>query len=484
MADKNVCHGRIMKNKKKFIAIIFLIFVFIAAGFIIKLGYKFITKSADKTQKNTYYCPMHPTYISDRPGDCPICNMKLVKKEPETKSQTISRMPPQGEGTIASEEKTLEEICVEHKCTIKNCPMTVRANLKPGERIICPICGETIATTSGKVVEIGKTQESVPAAGQRIEKKERKLLYYRNPMNPQATSPVPMKDSMGMDYIPVYDTQVSSGPTVSISPEKQQLIGIKTESVKRIPLAKIIRASGKIAYDPELYVAQEEYLQALKMVNQTKESVLESVTEQAQSLLDSAKRKLLLLGMSKAEIEELANKGIAQENLYLPSSENSVWAYVAIYEYEIGLVKTGAPVEIEAVAYPGEVFKGKVVSINPVLDPETRTNQVRVEVENTSNKLKPQMFVNARIKVDLGEKLAIPDSAVLDTGVRKIVYLSRPGDLLESREIKVGQSAQGYYEVLDGLQEGDIVVTSGNFLVDSESKLKSSSQEVEHKHGQ
>jgi Cu(I)/Ag(I) efflux system membrane fusion protein len=461
-----------MKNKKKIIAIIFLILVFIAAGFIIKSGYKYIIKGSEKTGKATYYCPMHPAYSSNKPGDCPICNMKLVKKEAENIAPGVSGVM-QEDKAVGAGEKTLEEICIEHKCKVGNCPMMVRANLKPGERIICPVCGEVIGTENGKVIEIGKQPQSTTVIAPKAVKGERKILYYRNPMNPQATSPVPMKDSMGMDYVPVYEAEVSSGPTISISPEKQQLIGIKTEPVKKIPLKKIIRASGKIAYDPELYVAQEEYLQALKTVNATKESVLESVTEQSKSLLEASEKKLLLLGMSKAEIEELANKGIAQENLYLPSSENSVWAYVAIYEYEIGPIKVGMPVSIEAVAYPGEVFDGKIVSINPVLDAMTRTNQVRVEVENTSGKLKPEMFVNANIKVDLGEKLAVPDSAILDTGLRKVVYLSKPQNLLESREVKTGQHAEGYYEILDGLSEGDMVVTSGNFLVDSESRLKS-----------
>jgi Cu(I)/Ag(I) efflux system membrane fusion protein len=475
-----------MKNKNKIVAIIFLIGGLVAAGFIINSGYKFFAKGSLKSEKAVYYCPMHPTYISNKPGDCPICNMKLVKKEAERKVQSAKReIQEEREKNMAtlSKEKILEEVCIEHHCTMKNCPMTVKANIKPGERIICPVCGEVISTATGKVVEIANQSFQQTSAKESISaKKERKILYYRNPMNPQATSPVPMKDSMGMDYISVYEEEVSSGPTVSISLEKQQLIGVKTEPVTKRKLTKIIRASGKIAYDPELYVAQEEYLQALKTMNATKESVLKSITEQSKSLLDSAEKKLLLLGMSKAEIEELAKKGSAQENLYLPSGENSVWAYVAIYEYEISLVKIGMPVDLEAAAYPGEIFKGKVAAINPVLDSVTRTNQVRVEVENSAAKLKPEMFVNANIKVDLNETLAVPESAVLDTGIRKLVYLSRQGDLLEAREVKLGQKAEGYYEVIQGLSEGDIVVTSGNFFIDSESKLKSAIEGSGHQH--
>lgn len=388
--------------------------------------------------KTIYYCPMHPTYTSDKPGDCPICNMKLVKKEAvkeALQSQTKEAAAP-------APEKTLEEVCIEHKCTMKDCMMDVKTHLKPGERIICPICGEVISTASGKVVEISK-------------------------------EPLMQKPS--------------SGPTVMISPEKQQLIGVKTETVKMVKLEKIIRASGKIAYDPELVVTQEEFIQALKSEENVKDSPLADVIDRARSLTDAARRKLKLLGMSDDQISEMEKTKQVQTSLYLPEKGESVWAYVSIYEYEIGIVKVGTDVEIEATAYPGEKFFGKVISINPVLDPITRTNQVRIQLPNPEDKLKPEMFVNAQIKMDLGEKLAIPASAVLDTGLRKIVYLSKEGGILESREVTLGQKTEGYYEVMSGLSEGDIVVTSGNFLIDSETRLKSiagGAEGQEHKHGQ
>jgi Cu(I)/Ag(I) efflux system membrane fusion protein len=378
-----------------------------------------------------------------------------------------------------SKEKTLEEVCVAHKCTMKNCPMSIKAHLKPGERFICPVCGEVIATTSGKVVEIPNerlSQGPASAGG----KKERKLLYYRNPMNPQATSPVPMKDSMGMDYVPVYEEEASTatygGPTVTISPERQQMIGVTTEPVQIRDLIKIVRVSGKIAYDPELAVTQEEFVQALNAQDNVKDSPLQDVIDRAKSLTEAARNKLRLLGMSDDQIVALENSRKSETNLYLPGKGENVWAYINVYEYEIGFIKVGDSVDIEAVAYPGEKFIGKVVSVSPVLDPNTRTNQVRVEVPNPDTKLKPEMFVNALIKESLGSRLAVPEVAVLDTGLRKIVYLSEENNVLESREVTLGQKTENYYEVLSGLKEGDVVVTSGNFLVDSESKLKSPSQ--------
>jgi multidrug efflux pump subunit AcrA (membrane-fusion protein) len=335
----------------------------------------------------------------------------------------------------------------------------------------CAICGMTLVKKSNVT--------SKPKAA------AKKIIYYRNPMDPTVTSPVPMKDSMGMDYVPVYEQEAGAQEAgVYISPEKQQLIGVRKEKVTKRPLTHEILTVGKVTYDPDLYVAQEEYLQAIKTAQAVKNSTLTSITEQSNSLVKASEKKLLLLGMSQEEIAALGKSGLAQENLYLPVSSDSVWAYLNIYEYEIGLVKNGQEVAINTNAFPGEAFEGKVVALTPVLNAETRSLRVRVEVKDPEHKLRPEMFINARINVDLGEKLAVPETAVLDTGIRKIVYLAKENDYLEPVEVNLGQKAQGYYEVLSGLQEDDVVVTSGNFLVDSESKLKGILQGAEHKHGQ
>jgi len=475
-----------MKRNKNILFLAVILSAFIAVSFTIT-GCGRAGKGGNISHaKALYHCPMHPAYTSDKPGDCPICGMKLVKMDKPVEKAAANQ---NAAVVTPAEEKSLEEVCIEHKCTMKGCVMDVKARLKPGERIICPVCGEVVSTANSRVVEIIKqlplTVQAAAPTQQAGAKKEHRLLYYRNPMNPEVTSPTPMKDSMGMDYVPVYEEESrpeSAGPTITISPERQQLIGIKTEPVKKINLQKAVRASGKIAYDPELVTTQEEFIQALINEENTKDSPLQDVIDRAKSLTQAARNKLKLLGMSEEQITELEKTKKAQTNLYLPGEGESVWAYVSIYEYEIGLIQPGAVVEIEAVAYPGEQFSGKIISISPVLDSATRTNQVRVEVANPQNKLKPEMFVNAKIKVDLGERLAVPEAAVLDTGIRKIVYLSEEGNVLESREIKTGQKAEGYYEVLDGLNEGDVVVTSGNFLVDSESKLKSAAQGVGRQH--
>lgn len=396
-----------MKNKNVIVLVIIIAGLFLGAWFLLagSRGHKTINSGLEEeSEKDIYYCPMHPNFTSDKAGSCSICGMSLVKKEKVKQSQSL-------------------------------------------------------------------------------EKKVKKLLYYRNPMNPEVTSPVPMKDSMGMDYVPVYEEQKESGAGVYISSERQQLAGVRKEKVGKVKLSREILTVGKVAYDPELFVSQEEYLQALKVLAQVKESKDEVIKDQMKAFAEAARKKLLLMGMSQEEIEELARNNTAQNNLYLPVSGDKVWVYMTIYEYEIGLVNKGLPVEIEAGAFPGEVFKGKILSFSPIIDNMTRSLRARAEIDNPDNKLKPDMFVNAKINIDLGEKLAVVEEAVINTGKRMLVVVSDDEGNFFSRGVKLGQKAQGYYEVLDGLKEGDTVVASGNFLIDSESRLQSAISS-EHTHGQ
>ncbi len=275
---------------KKVMGILIVVIVFGVIGFFSAsryLGqYRHMQEHAAKTKGDVYYCPMHPSYTSDKPGECPICGMALVKKD-----KTPANDP-------------------------------------------APVSGE------------------------------KKVLYYRNPMNPEVRSPGPMKDSMGMDYVPVYKEEGASGKTgITMSQEKQQLIGVKKEKIEKRHLAREIRSVGKVAYDPGLYVAQTEYLQAQKTKETTKDSSLAPVKEQMQALLDAAEQKLILMGMAKGEIQELAKQGQPQQNLYLPLESKTVWVYASIYEYEVGEVKEGLSVAVDAVAFPGEVFKGTVMHL-------------------------------------------------------------------------------------------------------------------------
>jgi len=345
--------------------------------------------------KGLFYCPMHPSFTSDRPGSCAICGMDLVKKETPS---------------VAA--------------------------------------GEPNRTGRGRI------------------------LYYRNPMNPEITSPVPMKDQMGMDYIPVYEKPAGTHPGVYISPEKQQLIGVKKGKVQMRRLSGQIVTVGRVAYDPTLFTAQQEYLQAWKGRQSAQRTDLISVAEQSASLLKAARDRLLLLGMNNVEIDQMEKQGRPETSLYLPTSEDkTVWVYITIYEHEAGLVKEGMAVQVDTLAYPGQIFGGRIVSITPLLEAATRTLKARALVDNVEGKLKLEMFANARIEYDLGQRLAVPEDAVMHAGTRNIVYIADPDGYFTPRTVTLGAKAEGYYEVLQGLSANEEVVTSANFLVDSESRL-------------
>ncbi len=308
------------------------------------------------------------------------------------------------------------------------------------------------------LVVIGSALTTLYIVGKQTPQPEgKKVLFYRNPMNPQITSPVPMKDEMGMDYVPVYEKEIGKENKVYISPEKQQLVGIKTGTAERIKLVKKIRAAGRIAYDPELYSAQSEFVQAL--ISSSDEIAL------------SARTRLKLLGMSEGEIDRLAGQGKPDEGLILPGK--AVWLYANIFENDIPLIKAGQTVRLTASSIPGKEFSGRITSISPVLDADTRTARIRARIPDPAGSLLPEMFVNAEINADLGNRLAIPREAVLDSGASQLVFIDGGDGYFEPRQIRAGVRTEDYVEVISGIKEGEKIVVSGNFLIDSESRLRS-----------
>jgi RND family efflux transporter MFP subunit len=377
-----------------------------------------------------------------------------------------------------------------------------------------------------------------------------KKIMYRSTMMPNEVSDKPGKDSMGMDMVP-YEVEESGAVTevggrvqVKISPERQQLIGIKTAPVKSQPIHKLIKAVGRVdyaepnisivnlkfdgwveklfvnstgravrrgeplfdIYSPDLVSAQQEYLIALKAGK---------TFGDASSILKSAREKLRLWDVTDSQVDALGRTGqstktitiyspgsgivieknvlqgqkiMAGENLFKIADLSRVWILGEIYEYELPFIKTGQEAKISLSYYPGESFAGRITYIYPYLKPETRTNQIRIEVANPGLKLKPEMFADLEIHVDYGTKLTVPTDAVLDAGETKIVFVAKGDGYFEPREVKLGVKGQDMVEVLGGLSDGENVVTSANFLIDSESSLKAALNRMtktaagEHKH--
>lgn len=270
---------------------------------------------------------------------------------------------------------------------------------------------------------------------------------------------------------------------VKIKGKEARLAGVKTHPVEKRHLYKEIRTVGKVAYDPELAIAEDEFISALKALDKMRESQISEIQQRAEGLAVSAERKLKLLGLSSGQIEELRKTRKVHTGLILP--EEKMWIYGDVYEYELSWVEIGGKVKVTVSSFPGEIFEGVISSINPVLDPKTRSVTIRAEVENPGLKLKPEMYVDIVITSmyvppEGGHKaLAIPRDAVLDTGTRKIVWIDLRGGEYEGREIIVGPEADStvdgvkrkFYPVLRGVKEGELVVTKANFLIDSQSQI-------------
>lgn len=440
-----------MKRKAMMLAVV--LSALAAAGVGLKV-LRDLRAGTARTATTGYHCPMHPSFHSDKPGSCPICNMTLV---------------PDGEGDSDKPKGNAKRICLLHKCKMTNCLMEL--TMEVGQKVHCPLCGEAEAA---EVADKGKP------------------LYYRDPMNPAITSPVPKKDEMGMDYIAVYPeegapSQVPGQGTVTLSEERRQQIGMESSAVKYRDLAVVIRATGQVAYDPDLYHAITEYSEAVKARDAVKNSPYPDVHQRADALVQASDLRLRQMGLSQTQIGQIAESTAPPTNLLFGGPGGTVWVYAQVYEYEIPLVKPGQSVDIATLAYPGRKFHGVVKSVDPIVSAETRSLRARIEVPNPDGLLTLQMYVDAAIRADIGRKLALPSSALIDTGTRKIVFIDLGNGRLEPREVQVGRQAEGFYEVLSGLKEGEKIVTSANFLIDSESKLKaitppSRQKQSEHQH--
>jgi membrane fusion protein, copper/silver efflux system len=317
---------------------------------------------------------------------------------------------------------------------------------------------------------------------------DRKIVGYRHPMRSDVVSPTPAKDEMGMDYIPIYEeTPPASGGGVpghapfSLSTARQQLIGVRRAKVEYRPLTVAIRAIGTVAYDPELYQAIVEYRQALRAKAQLAQSAVPEAQSGAEGLVRAAAVRLRQKGISEAQLAAIGRGDCDPTNLLLPGK--SVWVYAQVYEYELGLVRPGQTLTITAPSLLGRRFTARVAAIDPILDPATRTARVRALVSTPQADLRPESFVDVTFDVALGERLAVPEDAVLDTGTQRIVFVVRGQGEFEPRAVQLGRDAQGFYEVLSGLTAGEEVVVAANFLIDSESRFRSALRSFESNSG-
>jgi len=376
---------------------------------------------------------------------------------------------------------------------------------------------------------------------------ERKILYWKSPMDPTFISKSPGKDSMGMDLVPVYEGEQPQGPpgTVRIDPATIQNIGVTTAVVERKRLTHDIRTVGRIGYDeanvrriapkiggwieaqhvnfsgqvvrrgeplleiysPELVSTQEEYLVALRYQGRLHESTQKDATAGADDLVRAAEKRLRYWNISEHQIEALRERGEITRTmvLYAPfrgivvermipeggflqpgqtvysiADISTVWVYGEVYEYEAPWLRVGQDATMTLAYQPGVTHRGKVTYVYPYLDKKTRTIEVRMEFPNTQElDLKPDMWANVVLHSEVArDGLAVPIQAVIRTGQRDVAFVALDGGRFEPRDVQLGVQVGDDFEVLAGLAEGERVVTSAQFLINSESNLQSAAQKM------
>lgn len=367
---------------------------------------------------------------------------------------------------------------------------------------------------------------------------ERKIVYWKAPMDPTEIYEQPGKSKMGMDLVPVYEDELVSGVDIKIDPVVEQNMGLKTEAVQKGPLNHTIETYGNITFDetrtgivslkaagwidklyadytgvhvkkgdplyeiysPALLASQEEYLSAFKNFSKNK-------TDLNKELVLSARSRLLYYDIADSEINAIEQSGLVKKTLMIRSPFDGVvtrkdvvqgafvqagaglftiadlshvWVEAHIYEYEQNLVFQGQKVEMTLAYNPDRVYKGEVAYVFPYLQPKTRDVVIRINFENEDARLKPDMFTKIRIKSlsDL-PVVSISSQAVIHSGEKKIVFVEKGNGRFTPREINTGiQLDNGMIQVISGLTEGESIVTSGQFLLDSESKMKEAIQKM------
>lgn len=412
-------------NKKTLIIIILIGLLVLSNGFMI---YYFVFNKDNKEQVNTsqkqiYICPMHPQIQQDHPGTCPICHMELVLKGSGETMDSSGTQP----------DKELGEI-----------------SLSPTQQVL--------ANVKTQIAETGSFANSIEANGE---------VKLRDDATGQISSPV--KGKITKLYINYEGQRVSKGQ-------------------KAFEL-----------YSPELLATQREFLLAYENYLRAQESTNSGIKESAQSVLNASRQRLLLWFVDEKEINELMQtrqvknsltyysdfSGVVTKKYFNEGSWvmegntildvvnlSSVWIMANIYENEISKIKTGQYADITLTG-DNNILRGRIDYINPLLNTDSRTVEVRITAPNGNLKLKPGMYVKVNIQTEkTSSSIVLPRTAVLRTGRMDMVYIKKADNIFSPRQVKVGEERNGMISILTGIEEGDEVVVSAGFLIDSESQIQ------------
>lgn len=319
---------------------------------------------------------------------------------------------------------------------------------------------------------------------------DQKAEEWTCPMHPQVREKAPGRCPIcGMTLVKVNDgtgheaegtaSRPDGHAAFELSEGRQQLIGVKTGTVTRKPLFKDIEAAGRLAFDPELYTAQTEYSEALQELQRVRDSPLPDVKRSAERMIQSAKLRLKILGLSDRQIAHIGAGQEGESNLLITRPGQNVWIYADIFEMDLPYVQSGQSAEITAGFLKGRTLAGKVVSVDRVINAATRTAKARILVPEGSAYLRPESYVDVTIHAPLGEQVSVPFDAVLDTGRQAWVFLVSDGHRFTPRLVQVKFHAGSEVAIASGLNGGEKIVTSANFLIDSESRMRSAAQSDE-----
>jgi Cu(I)/Ag(I) efflux system membrane fusion protein len=385
-----------------------------------------------------YTCTMHPSVRKQNPNDkCPICSMDLV--------------PVMKKG--ASGMSSTSSTNIENAGQVSN----TNGEDKPGEFTVPVQRQQMIGVTYG-VIQKQPFTNTIRAVGMVAYDKQRHW-----------------------DYVTRVEGYVQNLSVFS----RGELVE------KDAPILTI--------YSPDLLTTQKEFVDLLNTLDEAKASGSRAVIESTERLVESAKQRLHLWNITDDQIAGLETnrqpteiltlrspfKGVVQDigvdqgrkvmigdHLVDIADLSEVWVWAQFYQDELPMLKMGLPVTITSSSYPGEKFSGKISVVDPFINDVTRTGRVRIDVANADLKLRPDMYVDVELTLDMGEGIAVPFSAVLPTGQHDIVFVDKGEGKLEPRFIELGRKYGDFYEVKSGLKEGERVVTSANFLIDAEAKVQ------------